>query len=83
LGKTLDVSEGGVRIEAHVSMDKGTRVSLTVAFGDELVDLEGRVVHSVETSGGRFEYGIEFVEMDERSTDFLRQYKHLLGEDDG
>jgi hypothetical protein len=82
LGRTLDVSERGVKIETHVSIDTDLRISLTIALGDDLMDFNGNIVHSLEKHDGRFEYGIEFAQMDEKSSLFLRQYMQLLEESD-
>ena len=78
LGRTVDVSEGGVRIETHVALDLDLGISLTIALGDDLMDFKGNIVHSREKHDKRYEYGIAFVEIDEESSLFLRQYMLLL-----
>ncbi|MFH1487561.1 MAG: PilZ domain-containing protein [Pseudomonadota bacterium] len=74
MGRTLNVSEGGIRIETRLPMDTQWLVSLTVALEDDLMDFKGKVVHSVKREDGNFEYGIEFTAMDEGKRVFLKQY---------
>jgi len=74
MGKTLNVSEGGILLETHISIDPRYIVSLTIALEDELMDFMGKIVRSREREGGKFESGIEFMELDEEKRGFLRQY---------
>jgi hypothetical protein len=78
MGKTLNVSEGGILLETHIPINPDYIVSLTIAMENELVDLKGRITHSRKREDGRFESGIEFMEMDEQKRRFLRQYLLLF-----
>jgi len=78
MGKTLDVSERGIRIETHVSIDAGLSIFLTVAVEDELMDFKGNIVHTLKRDYGRFEYGMELIDIDEEKCLFLRQYMQFL-----
>ncbi|MBN2126038.1 MAG: PilZ domain-containing protein [Deltaproteobacteria bacterium] len=83
MGRTLDVSEGGIRLETHVILGTGASISLSIALEDDLIDLQGRIVHCRESGEGRYDCGIRFEEMEEEKTAFLRQYITIFkGEDD-
>ena len=60
IGRTLDVSEGGVRVETHRQLDKGTKLELHIAVEDEIISAEGEVLYCEELSDGLFATGICF-----------------------
>ena len=78
MGRTLNVSEGGILLETHVPIDPRHIVSLTIALENDLMDLKGKIAHSRKREDGRFESGIEFVKMDEEKRVFVRQYLLLF-----
>ena len=74
MGRTLNVSEGGILLETHVSVSQQYIVSLTIALEDEIMDFKGKIAHSRKRADGKFESGIEFIEMDEEKQAFFNQY---------
>jgi c-di-GMP-binding flagellar brake protein YcgR len=75
MGRTLNVSEGGILLETHAPIDSQHTVSLTIALEDDLMtDINGRVVYSKAGKAGRFECGIEFEEGSEATLRILRKY---------
>ena len=75
MGRTLNVSEGGILLETHILIDSQYTVSLTIGLEDDLMtDINGKVVHSKDGEAGRFETGIEFHEIDEATLQILRKY---------
>ncbi len=74
MGRTLDVSEGGILLETHVPLDPQHVVTLTIALEDELIEFKGRIAHSTKREDGGFTSGITFREMNEEKRLYLRQY---------
>ncbi len=74
MGRTLNVSEGGILLETHVPIDPHHIVSMTMALEDDLMDFKGKIAYSRKREDGKFESGIEFIEMDEEKQRFYRQY---------
>jgi len=74
MGRTLNVSEGGILLETHVPIDQHHVVTLTIALEEELMAFKGRVAHATKLKDGGFLSGIEFTEMDEKKRQFFRQY---------
>ena len=52
MGRTLDVSEGGVRLETHRHLDKGTRLELVIAIEEAIISFEGEVLYSEDLGDG-------------------------------
>ena len=74
MGRTLNLSEGGILLETHVPIDPHHVVTLTIALEDELMEFKGRIAHSTEREDGGFTTGIKFIEMSEEKRQFLGQY---------
>lgn len=74
MGRTINVSESGILLQTHFGIEVDQIVSLTIAFGDDLVDIRGRVAHARRSDDGTSETGIEFLEMDDASRQILRKF---------
>ena len=48
MGRTLNVSEGGILLETHVPIDTRHTVLLTIAMEDDLMHFKGKIAHSKE-----------------------------------
>ena len=74
MGRTLNISEGGILLETHVSIDPKSSISLTIALEEDLVEIEGKVAFSKRKKEGKYETGIHFSELDGDKRRFLRYY---------
>jgi hypothetical protein len=74
MGRTLDVSEGGLLMETHEPIHSPFVLFLSLGLGDDVADVKGRVVYTREGSGGRFESGVEFMEADESQHRIVEKY---------
>ena len=68
------MSEGGILLETHVPIDPTHTLLLTIAMEEDLMHFKGRIAHSREREDGKFESGVEFLEMDKQKRRFLSQY---------
>lgn len=87
MGRTLNVSEGGILLETHLQIDSTHTISLTIGFKEELVDIDGDIVRSTPGKDDNYESGIKFHEMDEAALKVLKKYikafKEQYGSDPG
>jgi len=65
IGRTLDVSKGGVKVETHRELAKGTELDLDIAIEDRVVAAKGVVVHVEPLPGGLYGTGIRFTTISE------------------
>ena len=72
IGRTLDVSEGGAKIETHRQLDKGLLLELEIAVEDQIISAKGVVLYSQELGDGLFGTGISFTAINEESRRLLR-----------
>ena len=63
VGRTLDISEAGTRVETTRELKPGQELELQIAVGDRVISARGRVVH-VENTGVLVITGIEWVAID-------------------
>lgn len=80
MGRTLNVSEDGILLETHVAVDPKYSISLAIGLEDEVVNITGRIIHSVSGKDEKFEAGIEFVETDETTMNILNKYIQAFAE---
>ena len=60
IGRTLDVSEGGAKIETHRQLDRGLELELEIAVEDQIISARGEVLYSRELGDDLFGTGISF-----------------------
>lgn len=73
MGRTLDVSENGIKLETTQQISKGDTLLITVGLEDELVELRGEVVHS-EILDQRYLTGIEFQDISTVGKRIFKKY---------
>lgn len=73
MGRTLDVSENGLKLETTQQISKGDTLLITVGLEDDLVDLRGEVIHS-EVQDKRYITGVEFRDISEEGKRFFKRY---------
>ena len=77
MGKTLNVSESGIRLETHFPMDSNLIVWMTIGFEDDVVDIKGKIENYI-VKQNTYEFGIRFLDMDQRSRSILHEYVKLF-----
>jgi hypothetical protein len=60
VGRTLDLSRDGVRLEVSHSVPVGGRIRLSLALGETVVEIDGTVRSTTEIDDDQFALGIEF-----------------------
>lgn len=79
MGRTLNVSEGGILLETHAPLHPIRLVTVTIAMEDELMEFKGRVAHATKRGDETYATGIEFMDMNEEQRRHLGQYILLFG----
>jgi hypothetical protein len=74
MGRTLNVSQMGLLLETYYPLDCEEVMLLGVGIRDDLIDIRGRVVHVSVNNDRKYASGIEFVEIDKRSLEILKEY---------
>jgi len=72
IGRTLDVSEGGVKVETHRQLANGTELEMDIAIEDQIITAKGEVVYTEELKNGLFGTGIRFTCISEEDRRSLR-----------
>ena len=74
MGRTLNVSEGGILLETHVQIEPESDVLLSIGLEDDLVEIKGKVITSKLGKEEKFESGIQFLEVGEDELVILKLY---------
>jgi hypothetical protein len=71
LGRTLDISISGAGMEVYQDLQVGSVMDLEFDLKDELLTVQGKVVHSRKAEDGHFVVGIQFDGPQERLAELL------------
>lgn len=73
MGRTLNISTGGILMETHIPLPRGQQVMITLGLGDELIGVMGRIVYST-FDADRHQNGIEFFHITDANQRILNRY---------
>ncbi len=74
MGRALNVSEGGICLETHTPIDAHDKLSITMMIGDELIEVNGRVVYCDVSKDEKYRSGVEFLEIEDSAMQVLNNY---------
>lgn len=74
MGRTLNISESGILLETHFPVEPNHVVQLTISLEEELLDLKGKPVHVRSSDEGKYEIGIQFVELDQNASELIKKF---------
>lgn len=74
VGRTLDLSPTGMRLELAHPLPIGATVSVCFALGDQLVDVEGVVRFANSSPNDMTALGLEFTDMGEAALAAVTRY---------
>ena len=78
MGRTLNVSEGGILLETHHPLKRGQSVVITIALDEDIVEINGHVVYIKACEEKLFSSGIEFAEIDKEGERVVKKYIEVL-----
>jgi hypothetical protein len=73
MGRTIDVSVDGIKLETTIHIPVNTRLLITVGLEDDLVDLEGKITHEAPHDG-RFLSGVVFLKISKNGRRVFSKY---------
>ena len=73
MGRTIDVSIDGLKLETTTLFEPDTRMLITVGIEDDLVDLEGRTTHT-SPFDGRYISGVTFLKISKEGRRIFTKY---------
>ena len=79
MGRTLNISESGILLETHFPIESNHTIQLTISLEENLLDIIGKPVHVKSIDGGKYQIGIQFVDLDENATKILQDYISVDG----
>jgi c-di-GMP-binding flagellar brake protein YcgR len=74
MGRTLNISESGILLETHFPIETSHIVQMTIGLEEDLLDITGRPVHIKAREKGKYEIGIQFIELDQHSRRVLKKF---------
>lgn len=79
MGRTLNLSETGILLETHFPIELNHVVQLTISLEEDLLDIKGKPVHVRPRDQGKYEIGIQFVELDPSAYQIIKKFVNQGG----
>jgi hypothetical protein len=79
MGRTLNLSETGILLETHFPIEPNHMVQLTISLEEDLLDIKGKPVHVRPRDQGKYEIGIQFVELDPSASQIIKKFVNQGG----
>lgn len=79
MGRTLNVSEGGILMETRSALAANWKVMITLGLDEELVDILGKVIRSTP-DGETFHNGVKFIKVSAEKRATLQRYVKAFNE---
>ena len=73
MGRTLNVSQAGIRLETSFIIKPTQTIWLTLGFMEDTVDIKGELVYFL-SGEAKQDYGIRFLDINSRAWDVLNVY---------
>jgi hypothetical protein len=74
MGRTLNLSESGILLETHFPIKSNHTLQLTISLEEDLLDITGKPVHIHSTGDGKYQIGIQFLDLDQESAGMLKKF---------
>lgn len=74
MGRTLNVSEGGILLETHMPIEDRYIIVLSIGFKEEVTEVKGKIVYTQKGDNDRWQSGIEFVSPDANAQRIIKKY---------
>ncbi len=74
MGRTLNISESGILLETHFPIEPNHTIQLTISLEEDLLDITGKLVHVRSIEGGKYQIGVQFIDLDENATNMLQKF---------
>ena len=81
LGRTLDLSHDGLRLELSHALPLRSRISLRLALGEHVIDVHALVRQVQVVDDARCSIGLSFVDLAPEDYEFIHEYLELRRED--
>ena len=74
MGRTLNISESGILLETHFTIEPEHTIRLAISLEENLLDIVGKPMHVQSIDGGKYQIGIQFTDLESNTIDILKNY---------
>ncbi len=71
MGRTLNLSQGGILLETSYPIELKKKISLAIGIEDDLIEITGEVIHTIKEANDKFKSGIKFIKIEPASSQIL------------
>lgn len=74
MGRTLNISESGILLETHFPIESKHTLQMTISLEEDLLDITGKPVHIRSIGDGKYQIGIQLLDLDQESARMLKKF---------
>jgi hypothetical protein len=74
MGRTLNISESGILLETNFPIESNHTIQLTISLEEDLLDIVGKAVHVRSINGGKYQIGIQVIDLDKNTAKLLNKF---------
>jgi len=74
MGRTLNISESGILLETNFPIESNHTIQLTISLEEDLLDIVGKAVHVRSINGGKYQIGIQVIDLDKDTAKLLNKF---------
>jgi hypothetical protein len=78
MGKTLNISEGGILLETYERILDDGVIFLSLGLKDETIDVEAKIAHFSGRGNGIYHTGLSFVADSDEKIEYIKKYIKLF-----
>lgn len=79
IGKTIDLSRIGARVQLHQPLVVGELLKMDLAAGDQILEIPARAVRVVQVSDNEYQVGLAFEPLEEETRRALERFLESTG----
>ncbi len=77
MGRTLNISDGGILLETHAPVDPFDILGLDIGLRDNMVNIMGRAIYNKSETTDTYEIGVRFLETGSRQLRILSNFVNV------
>ncbi len=78
MGRTLNISLGGILLETYKKISESGKIVLSLGFKDDTLEVEAEIAHCIQKDNGTFHTGLSFKNVDKNASEQINRYINLF-----
>ncbi len=73
-GKSVNISQGGILLKSVAPIESEFVLLMSIDFENNIMEIRGKVAHSIKDKSGKYETGISFLGTHEETIQIIKKF---------